>query len=137
MHFRTIDTPSYFYCCSIPDRGDLVENHTPLNLPLFPLFINLLHDLNFYDYPQRLLIKKIDYRIKLIIFIFWFPLLLQFNSQKNISSIHFHLIFQMVLKRFWNGFGLVLVTIFHSYVSKINAIYLLRYMAIILLISEW
>jgi len=49
-------------------------------------------------------------------------------SHQSISPLFF--------KWFWKGFGLVLVTIFHSFVSKINAIYLNRYMAYILLIIE-
>jgi len=37
---------------------------------------------------------------------------------------------------FWNGLGLVLVTIYRSFISKIYAIYLLRYMAYIWLINQ-
>ena len=42
----------------------------------------------------------------------------------------------MVLDWFWIGFGLVLVSIHHSFVSKINAIHLKRYMAIVWRMNE-
>jgi len=59
----------------------------------------------------------------------------------NCNLIHpfyqyFSIGFALFLDRFSIVFGLVLVTIFRSFISYINAIYLLRYMAFISLINE-
>ena len=48
---------------------------------------------------------------------------------------HSVIILQLVLEHFRFGFGLVLVSILLSFVSKIYAIYLYRYMAYILRIN--
>jgi len=55
------------------------------------------------------------------------PFGFKFSGLKLIT--HFVIILQLVFERFRIGLGLVMVLIVHSFVSKIYAIYLYRYMA--------